>query len=150
MARKPTIATGSGLDELSKAPEYLNLEPFAVKEWERVCADLKKRGMLKPSDRALLEFYVVNYQFFVTASASVKELTEEYQRAKERDDGSSECRANLKYLRQNITLAQDTTNKAIMRGLGLSQKLYMNPNDRKKGKVDDGEDKTGLDAFMGA
>jgi len=54
-----------------------------------------------------------------------------------------------KEFRLSKRAAQDNINTAISRGLMLSQKLYLNPNDRRRGKVNSDEGKSAFDKFLG-
>lgn len=135
----------------AKAPAYLKLSEPAAKEWERVVKSLAgKAGLSNANDRVILEYYAVNYQLFLDSKAARdKYLVLEARNEAILNPQSEDERAELKFIRQSRQQAEDAVNKAMARGLMLSQKLYLNPNDRRKGKVSSGsEGKSAFDSFL--
>jgi phage terminase small subunit len=130
-------------------PAYLNLHPFATAEWTRVVSELTKQRLFRASDRALMEFYIVNYQNFVLGTIALAEIQKEEAEALADEHLEPEERRVLKKeFRLSKRGEQDNINTAISRGLMLSQKLYLNPNDRRRGKVNDTDGKSALDKFL--
>jgi len=132
------------------APAHLGLSAPAKKEWERVVKILEKKNLGTSADLVILEFYVTNYQMFLDA----KKTRDKYIELEAKNEAilnpqNEGERAELKYIRQTRQQAEDAVNKAMARGLMLSQKLYLNPSDRRKGKVPTGAGKSEFDEFLG-
>ena len=140
-------------EDNSLPPDYLNLQPFAVAEWVRMVKNLQKKKLFQDSDRVLLEFYIVNYQNFVLGTKALASLENEQKRVEEMPAANMEevkAQASiLKSIRMAKRTEQDNVNTAISRGTILSQKLFLNPNDRRKGKLpEEGEGKDAFGAFL--
>lgn len=132
-----------------KAPGHLKLTAAAAQEWERVVKILEKKRLGSSADRVILEFYVTNYENFLAARANVTK----YRDLEERNEAvlnpaDENERAELKYIRSSRQQAEEALNRAIARGLMLSQKLYLNPSSRRSGKVSNGDGKSAFDEFL--
>jgi len=132
-------------EDNSLPPEHLKLSQLAVDEWVRMAKILKKKQMFQDSDRVLMEFYIVNYQNFVFGNQALAALEDEQREAQAlqvKNIEEAKVKASiLKSIRTAKRSEQDNVNTAISRGMGLSQKLYLNPNDRRKGKISENPDK---------
>lgn len=132
-----------------KAPAHLRLSAPAAHEWERVVKILEKKGLGSSADRVILEFYVTNYEMFLEAKGNVKKYRLlEANNEKVLNAASDKDRAELKYIRASRQQAEDSLNRAMARGLMLSQKLYLNPSSRRSGKVPNGAGKSEFDEFL--
>jgi phage terminase small subunit len=132
-----------------KAPAHLKLTAAASQEWARVVKILEKKKLGSSADRVILEFYVTNYENFLAARSNVTN----YRDLEEKNEqclsaGNDKERAELKYIRASRQQAEEALNRAIARGLMLSQKLYLNPSSRRSGKVPNGEGKSAFDEFL--
>ncbi len=132
-----------------KAPAHLKLTPAAAQEWERVVKILEKKRLSSSADRVILEFYVTNYESFLSARNDVTKYRDlEAKNEAVLNPAKESERAELKYIRASRQQAEEALNRAIARGLMLSQKLYLNPSSRRSGKIPGGEGKTAFDEFL--
>lgn len=132
-----------------KAPAHLKLSPAASKEWERVVKILEKKNLGSSADLVVLEFYVTNYEMFLDAKTNVKKYRDlEAKNEAVLNPADEGDRAELKYIRASRQQAEDSLNRAMARGLMLSQKLYLNPSSRRSGKVPTGSGKSAFDEFL--